>query len=616
MTTPTPKKQKAPTTLLLPILLLILAACSSSDDTTPSMADTNRMEALMDASNEYIRNFRDQYGTYILYDFDDMQDFAYQFEEASAWRNTNLTRLDSTDINAALDLLDEKVFSLYSDDVKRNYFPLKLLLADKITYTGLLGTSKTQPGGIHYATASINSVTFGNLGTATLAATNQKNLQAAIHDYHFALIGGYMVGVLEKYPVSDDFFDYGSTYYRDLIVQGSIQAKYLKDFYFESKGTTRPENEDDIVNDSRIQAGKIQDAYFYERGFFPPESSSDTYYGSNQDDLVQFLRNVINMDAATFLAIYPYDVMRTKVNLVRDGLIAMGIDIDNINPIVKGMTNNIDDIVFPENDEDTEAEPEINCPVAHTDSKYYTVKISDPANSMNVYTLKVDRDYDIRLFSNGASGARQGYTTVSFGKSYLTGSYFDMEELEGSESYYWVLKYNNDGQVQKIFVVSGYEDDGGNTTYFTSHTYNFIYNVNQQLTRVTYDDNDIVTDVKYQNGRLLSYITDGTPYTERYTQAEDGSYVRINSATMPTEDYSFTGTERINPLYVAGLLPVIHAPQCSIPLDLIYNEYIFDSLGSIWQANWTSRTAGQFYTRETNITADDRTLHLLYQYKK
>ena len=51
---------------LLISLCWIAGACNDSEDTTPSMADKDRLEMLIDQSNTDIVDFKQKYGTYIL----------------------------------------------------------------------------------------------------------------------------------------------------------------------------------------------------------------------------------------------------------------------------------------------------------------------------------------------------------------------------------------------------------------------------------------------------------------------------------------------------------------------------------------------------------------------
>ena len=565
------------------VLLLLFASCSPDEDTTPSYADTDRLGALLDTSNDYIREFFEKYGTYILYDFDDMQDFAYQFEEEQAWRSAKVTHLEAADVPDAITFLDKNVFSLYSDSVKKYCFPLKLLITDNIQYAGRLGTSMTQPGGTHYATASQNSVAFGCLSAQQLTTMSSDRCTDAIRDMHFALIGGYIVGVLEQYPVDESFFDYGTTYYRNLIVQGSIQAKYLTDGYFSAKGKARPDDGNEIVSDSRIAVAYITDDYFYERGFFPPETSSDTYYGARQDDLVQFLRNVINLDAETFIAIAPYDVMRTKVNLLRNGLIKMGIDIDRINPLVKNLTLNADDIIYPELPE-PETEPSITAPRSESYSKLYAMRLRDTNTYgdgySHSYAFKMIPDWDIRR--GDANASRQGFTTINFGNSYLRQvSMFENEYLS-SESYSWVLRYNDDGTVQYLYVVEGYDDgESGSMKYYTLHTYRF----------------------EYADGKLTKLYLDGQPAA--YKEQSYGEDITNDAWTL-------------NPYYVSGLPRVLNDDQCGIPLALIYCRYLEQIPTS---SAWTTTASGIYNIKSAYISAsglDGTTINpqLVYQFRK
>ena len=103
-------------------------ACSEDEDTTPSLKDTDRLEELIDKSNKTIMDFKEKYGTYILYQFDQLLDFAYQFDQAASWRAAELTYLEKEEVVGAVDFLINRFMACYGDSVKVNYLPRKVLM--------------------------------------------------------------------------------------------------------------------------------------------------------------------------------------------------------------------------------------------------------------------------------------------------------------------------------------------------------------------------------------------------------------------------------------------------------------------------------------------------------
>ena len=99
------------------LVLVCLCSCSEDEDTTPSLEDTDRLEGLIDKSNKTITDFKEKYGTYILYQFDQLLDFAYQFDQAASWRSAELTYLEKEDVDGAVEFLMDKFMACYGDSV-------------------------------------------------------------------------------------------------------------------------------------------------------------------------------------------------------------------------------------------------------------------------------------------------------------------------------------------------------------------------------------------------------------------------------------------------------------------------------------------------------------------
>lgn len=283
----------------------VFSSCVKDDeDNTPSNADTDRMEELVDNSIPDIVNFKNQYGTYLLYDFDFTRDFAYQFEESTAWSSTKLTLLDKNDVKDAVAFLMNSVFCSYSDSYKTKYLPRKILMVSKIIKASKLGLSSPQVGGVHQAVANMNSITIGELNEDDRLyiledVTDSTNY---VRNIHYAIIGAYLVNARGEYIVSDDYFDYSSTYYNSL------------------------------MDSNRTMAGQLSDEFFFKKGFFRPDANDDTYFESSQADIVQFVKNAIMMDSKTNAKIQKYEIMTKKMSIVINSMKSIGINIDQINP--------------------------------------------------------------------------------------------------------------------------------------------------------------------------------------------------------------------------------------------------------------------------------------------
>ncbi len=277
----------------------LLCACSDDEDTTPSMADVDRLESLLDKSNSDIVEFKEKYGTYILYEFDHILDFAYQFEEAKAWRSAELTRLDKVDVPAAIDFLQANFFNCYTDDIVEQYFPRKLLLCSKI-YGGTLGVSEKTGRDYHSAVANMNSMTIAGLDKATLDSMTEEQKGAYLKQLHFIYLAGYLVNARTFYYLDDTFFDFSATHYSSL------------------------------MDPNRKPARDLPDEFFYQRGFFRVPAS-DTYFGTADEDLILFTKNLILMDKESFKTLVQYEVMKRKLQIAARGLQELGVKLEEVN---------------------------------------------------------------------------------------------------------------------------------------------------------------------------------------------------------------------------------------------------------------------------------------------
>lgn len=288
---------------LLINLCWIAGACSDSEDTTPSMADKDRLEMLIDQSNTDIVDFKQKYGTYILYEFDNLLDFAYQFEEASAWRKAVITKLEKEDVPNAISFLKNNFLNCYTEHIMKEYFPRKLLLCSKI-YGETLGVSIVSGHTYHSAVANMNSVTFAGLDRATLSGLTQAKKEDYLQQLHFVYLAGYVINARTHYFVDNIFYSYSSTLYNSL------------------------------MDSNRTQAKNLSDEFFYEKGFFRPDTETDTYFGTSENDLIAYTRNLILMDQAMHDKIQHYELMKNKIRLVALGLKNMGVQVELINPLI------------------------------------------------------------------------------------------------------------------------------------------------------------------------------------------------------------------------------------------------------------------------------------------
>jgi len=164
------------------------------------------------------------------------------------------------------------------------------------------------------------------------------------------------------------------------------------------------------------------------------------------------------------------------------------------------------------------------------------------------------------------------------------------EPIEAPKLYYWNLTYDKDSK--HVIVIDETVDKGEGKGEEANRKFEFSYNEYNELTKVTLDGKDYVTDVVYENGEMTGYKIEGKEYAPKYAEAK-GIRTRVDclDAAMSGETFKFTGDEDANPLYVQGLPAVIPGDMAGyIPLQLIYSQYLFNSLGTTWTAGWKAGT--------------------------
>lgn len=301
------KMRKLYILFLLAFVSTLFVACSDDEDNTPSLADTDRLDSLLDKSNADVVDIEQKYGTYILCRFDTLLDFAYQFEEASNWRTAQVTFLNQSDEAGAVKFLKENFLSCYEDSILTTYFPRKLLICSRIYGLTLgLSTVNGSASAYHQAVANLNSMTVANLDAATLAGMTEDEKTAFVRQIHYIYLAGYLVSSRGDHDfVTETFFNYNATDYKSLI------------------------------DPDRKPVSSFDDETFYKKGFFRPEDEDATYYGTSEEDLIAYIKHLVLMDESTHDIVLSHSLMNSKMELVARSLKAFGVDIERINPLSK-----------------------------------------------------------------------------------------------------------------------------------------------------------------------------------------------------------------------------------------------------------------------------------------
>lgn len=286
--------------ILAACMVFLACSCNDDEDLSPSYADEDRLEQLIDNTNADIVAFKEKYGTYILYDFDQLKDFAYQFDQAQTWRDAVITKLEKEDVQGAVDFLAEGFWSRYSDSLIACEFPRKFLIVSKLQ-GGVLGVSGID-GQVTYIDAAVNmnSYTAANLDAESIAAMDEAARTDYFRQLHYVYIAGYLLEVKRDVFVTDLFFDPAENYYDGKIGRDEIEAE-------------------------------VDEEFFMSRGFFELDAD-DNYYPERMEDLRMYVEELVHMDQEMCDKVMAHSIMRIKMNNVVQGLKAKGVDIENINP--------------------------------------------------------------------------------------------------------------------------------------------------------------------------------------------------------------------------------------------------------------------------------------------
>ncbi len=599
-----------------------LTSCSS-EDTCPSNADADRLETLVDRSIPAISSFCDKYGTYLLYDFDQTLDFAYQFQQSTNWNNAVVERLNKAEAADAADFLMQNFFLCYSDAFKEKYIPRKMLLVKSIKALAL-GIAEPDENGLVRAAANINSMTIA-YDRAAYEALGEEEKTAYKRYMHNILLGGYLINVRSVYPADDKFVIHSQSYYSSL------------------------------MDPNRVQANRLPEEFFLNRGFFPVDDES-TYFVSAEEDLIMFTRQLINMDAALQDKLADYPVMENKLSALAVAYQNMGVDIAAINPLAKYYLDMNEASVLPTITTDevltptatasftftvtrgsrmlSRAEVWVNGQLQHVVDYsaegnkariVTTVGLTDLNQESNIVEVKVYEEsrprpsavavtvayrvskamcmlarnslgeqYNLYVYDYDYTDDKsaEGVSCIRFRKSPTEIDYSTGEE-KGGDHRFWVI-YRENGLVTKIVVKQEVVDYVAlQNSYEPRYTYHFNYNEEGELTEVKRDDVTIVSHVTYKSGLLSEYQYEGKLHKAVYDYSTSPA-LRVDclDGNMSSYAFQYGGEEMLNYFYLPWLPAVIPGNEAGIPLQFLYSKYLFTRLvnpatgDEVWNHNW------------------------------
>lgn len=610
---------------------LLLSGCADKEDVTPSNADTDRLESLLDRSIPEIAEFCDKYGTYVLYDFDQRLDFAYQFEQATAWENAKLTMLDHDGAADAMSWLKTNVFSHYNDAFKSKYLPRKFLIAKKIESLSELGRSIPKDGA-HAVVANINSITVGSYANS--------------QDVDRVILSDYLVNARGETPVGQEFYEVSNTYYSTLMDENRRQAKVLLQ--------ENPE-------------------FFHDNGFLNPVDDEATYFPSARLDLVQYIDSLVGMTQELHDRIMDNENsdMLVKMAYVAHGLKSIGVEVAELNPFavdflevnISGINPGVRFNSIPaafsseETVEFTVLRGENNLQKAEvymhgelmetfdltSQSDAPAIKLSATLKGLkpkaNVFTVWVYEEGKTRpsakvnstityyannsvLLLNIQDDASNSYTRENYNlevayndyviegvtpmKDIITVTFYHKAKFDastfmeyGHEKRYWRMHFSN-GKVDWIEEyenVINYEEFTASDVF--RHKYIFAYDEEGNLEKVVKEmgstKQTIVSDVETIDDEIVSYnvLVNGSmiSYKPKYSALDNKTRIDLQDANLSGAVFVHEGGEEENPYYIAGLPAVIPGEVADLSLNFLYNPYLFNAINdaegnSIWNGGW------------------------------
>lgn len=625
--------------------LLLLPGCSDQEDTTPSLADKDRMEELIDSSIPAVTAFRDQYGSYLLYEFDQNLDFAYQFEEATNWQQATIERLDRQGASDAVDYLCEKFFPCYSDAFKTKYLPRKILLVKSLK-AKTLGLGEPDGNGYHNAAANANSLTIA-FNKAKMDALDEDAQLSYLHDLHAKLLAQYLINIRAIYPADDAYLAYSQTLYSSLMEERRTQARHLP-------------NE-----------------FFLDRGFFRPADDESTYFISAEEDMIEFTRRLITMDEQLQDSLADYPVMESKLGLIANGLQQLGVDIAAINPLAKyyleiGAASVppsviMGEVLTPKGEADFSftilrgSRKLVRADIYVNGQLQQSIDLSNEGEearitkSIHLTDLHPDSNpIEVRIYEEGRPRPSVIGTTVasyvskasylhienSLGEKYRLHVYdhdytdgssdpnvssirfrkiatsVDMETgIEtGGEQRFWII-YKEGGLVKRIIVKQEVIDYVNlKNSYEPQYTYEFLYNEQNQLTAATKDGRTVADKFVYEMGLLIAYNYEGKLHRTAYDTSVSPA-LRLDCLDAELSGYCFRhkGNEMLNYFYQPAIPAVIPGTEAGVPLQLLYSKYLFTELcdqtpsSESAQPIWSNRWLLEGNTNMTEVTLGDVT---------
>ena len=242
------------------LVVMILGSCKKellkADDSQPMYILPQGDHAF----DQYIVDFHQKYGTYILYQFNDA-DFRWDFTRNIPFVGT---AGDPERVAASLTFLKDEFFGFYAEDLFKKMVPYKIMLCKKIT--PLEPSSEVPLAGLADAVWSQSHIAFGHVDKRWDGFSEQQKKQAkgAIHGAFWAAAAGgnkiqiapdFIEGIPYSYLHENNYKMYG------VFAVPTNQYKDLYEYISRITSHTKAELEEKFFNPQFDPTGVYQRKY-------------------------------------------------------------------------------------------------------------------------------------------------------------------------------------------------------------------------------------------------------------------------------------------------------------------------------------------------------------------
>ena len=153
--------------------------------------------------DHYIYEFNQQYGNYILYEY---QEVDYKWNMNTLLDVTLVKQKERPILNEGIQYMKQVLFDDYSDEFKKKYFPFKILIADsvQVAKSGSVSKDESAEGGLSFlAVGKIRS------GISTIASDSLLKLKGEVQATLWArfLYNNEMLQLPEAFwSISDEYY--------------------------------------------------------------------------------------------------------------------------------------------------------------------------------------------------------------------------------------------------------------------------------------------------------------------------------------------------------------------------------------------------------------------------